>query len=264
MATYTGGIFGSTKADNLIAGTYPPPVAKLFDLLGSGPSIKRGTVLGRTSAGKYYVLGDAEGATGRIPFPWALSAGKATPTDTTISANNTATTAVKLVGNTIHVVVDVSDLTASTYSAAGEGSHKWLALKIGTGFDSILGVELNGTALTSTDVTVATANGCADGEILLWVKADEVSSAPMVFTLKAEGYPEAELNVKISDAAPSDISGTASAIVATDTQEDDTVVEAYVSGIFYRNMLTVAEGYTLTDADENDLRLAGILLRDGM
>jgi hypothetical protein len=52
--------------------------------------------------------------------------------------------------------------------------------------------------------------------------------------------------------------------VATDTQEDDTVVEAYVSGIFYRNMLTVAEGYTLTDADENDLRLAGILLRDGM
>jgi hypothetical protein len=125
-------------------------------------------------------------------------------------------------------------------------------------------VELNGTELTSTDVTAATANGCADGEILLWVKADEVSSAPMVFTLKAEGYPEAELNVKISDAAPSGISGTASAIVATDTQEDDTVVEAYVSGIFYRNMLTVAEGYTLTDADENDLRLAGILLRDGM
>jgi hypothetical protein len=58
--------------------------------------------------------------------------------------------------------------------------------------------------------------------------------------------------------------GTASAILAEDTDETDTTAEAYRSGHFYRNKLTVAEGYELTDADENNLRLAGILLSDGV
>jgi hypothetical protein len=129
MAIYTGGVIGTCGADNLIAGTYPPPVVKLFDLK-EATEIKRGTVLARTAEGKYFVLGSAE-------------------------------------------------------------------------------------------------------------------------TVEGEDDPVT-------------IEGTASAIVATDTQEDDTVVEAYVSGLFYRNLLTVAEGYELTEADENNLRLAGILLTDGI
>jgi hypothetical protein len=55
-------------------------------------------------------------------------------------------------------------------------------------------------------------------------------------------------------------SGTASVVVAETTEEDDTVVEAYVSGLFYRNMLN----NTLTEKEENELRLAGILLTDGI
>lgn len=58
--------------------------------------------------------------------------------------------------------------------------------------------------------------------------------------------------------------GTASAVVAETTDEEDTVVVAYVSGLFYRNTLTVGDGYELTADDENNLRLAGILLTDGI
>lgn len=58
--------------------------------------------------------------------------------------------------------------------------------------------------------------------------------------------------------------GTASAVVAETTDEEDTVVVAYISGLFYRNMLIVGDDYELTEADENNLRLAGILLKDGI
>lgn len=56
--------------------------------------------------------------------------------------------------------------------------------------------------------------------------------------------------------------GNASVVVAQTTLEDDTVVEAYVSGYFYRDQLIFGDGYELTEADENNLRLAGILLTD--
>lgn len=117
MARITGGVFDSIGADNLVAGVYPPPVARVFDLKEAG-IIERGTVLSRETDGTYAVLG--------------------------------------------------------------------------TG------------------------------------------------------------------------SGTASAIVAETTEEEDTVVTAYVSGLFYRNTLTVGDSYELTADDENNLRLAGILLTDGI
>ncbi|MCD7918636.1 MAG: hypothetical protein LUG45_00875 [Clostridiales bacterium] len=58
-------------------------------------------------------------------------------------------------------------------------------------------------------------------------------------------------------------SGTASVVVAETTLEDDTEVEAYVSGYFYRDQLIFSsDDYELTEEDENNLRLAGILLTD--
>lgn len=60
------------------------------------------------------------------------------------------------------------------------------------------------------------------------------------------------------------IEGTASVIVAETTEEDDEIVVAYISGHFYRNGLIVADDYELTEADENNLRLAGIRLTDGI
>lgn len=59
-------------------------------------------------------------------------------------------------------------------------------------------------------------------------------------------------------------SGAASCIIADTTLEDDVTATAYRTGHFYRNGLVVADGYELTATDENNLRLAGILLSDGM
>lgn len=58
---------------------------------------------------------------------------------------------------------------------------------------------------------------------------------------------------------------TANAILtdAVDTGTSDAVVAtAYRTGHFNRNKLIVAEGYTITAADEEELRKCGILLSD--
>ena len=57
-------------------------------------------------------------------------------------------------------------------------------------------------------------------------------------------------------------SGAASCVLAEPTLADDTTVVAYRSGHFNRNALIAAEGYALTAADENSLRLGGIFLSD--
>ena len=44
----------------------------------------------------------------------------------------------------------------------------------------------------------------------------------------------------------------------------DTHADAYRAGHFNRNKLIVAEGYTLTKADEEELRKVGILLDDAI
>lgn len=75
-------------------------------------------------------------------------------------------------------------------------------------------------------------------------------------------------------------SGDASCVLAETTEEDDVVGVAYRTGHFYRNgikvgtvtkttgegdsAVTTEEEYELTAEDENNLRLAGILLSDGL
>lgn len=59
-------------------------------------------------------------------------------------------------------------------------------------------------------------------------------------------------------------SGTASVVLSDNTEAGDAAAVAYRSGHFNRNALICAEGYGLTTADENNLRLAGIFLSDSM
>lgn len=73
--------------------------------------------------------------------------------------------------------------------------------------------------------------------------------------------------------------GEASCIIADTTEEDDEVAVAYHSGCFYRDALiagtvtktageggnqTETEDYELSVDDENNLRLAGIILTNGI
>lgn len=59
-------------------------------------------------------------------------------------------------------------------------------------------------------------------------------------------------------------SGTASAVLADATLADDSTAVAYRSGHFNRNALIVADDYELSEADENNLRNAGIFLSDSL
>lgn len=59
-------------------------------------------------------------------------------------------------------------------------------------------------------------------------------------------------------------SGTASVILADPTLSDDSSAVAYRSGHFNRKALIVGDGYELTEADENNLRNAGIFLSDSL
>lgn len=56
--------------------------------------------------------------------------------------------------------------------------------------------------------------------------------------------------------------GAAAAVLAEATLDEDTVAVAYRSGHLNRAALIVAEGYTMTAADEDALRRAGIFLSD--
>lgn len=57
-------------------------------------------------------------------------------------------------------------------------------------------------------------------------------------------------------------SGKASCVLADPALETDSAAVAYRSGHFNRNALIVKDGYEMTAADENELRLAGIFLSD--
>ena len=60
--------------------------------------------------------------------------------------------------------------------------------------------------------------------------------------------------------------GSAEVILAADVDATsaDAVAEVFVSGEFFENYLTVADGYTLTEADRVALKNAGIYLVSGI
>ena len=133
-----------------------------------------------------------------IPDTWNITAALApTPTDTTVAANNALVDSVSIEGGKITVAVDVDKLTASESSAPGQGTHKWVALAIGTGLSAITDAEYNGTKLTADDVSEATACGCDAGAFVLYIKTELVATEGKTFTLKADGYALTEVSVAV-------------------------------------------------------------------
>lgn len=80
-------------------------------------------------------------------------------------------------GNTITVSAKLAEMQ-EFQSTSGQGLAKWVGILISTGLDSIEGVLYNGTALTSADVSEASSVGGAAGDIILWIKAEEVVNSP--------------------------------------------------------------------------------------
>ena len=137
-----------------------------------------------------------------VPDTWNITAGLApTPTEEVLVSNKEKAS-VSLADDIITVTVDVEELTESASSEPSQGTHKWLALEIGTGISDITLVKYNGSALTAQDVSDAQATGCATGSFVLYIKTEEVAETPKVITLGADGYGETSLTIQV--VAPTD------------------------------------------------------------
>jgi len=88
------------------------------------------------------------------------------------------------------VSVDVDELVAFPSSNPAQGTHKWIGMNITTGLPDITTVKYNGYQLTAADVAEAAAFGGSAGDILMWLKCDEIVDTPKIFTLWSSGYGE--------------------------------------------------------------------------
>lgn len=132
-----------------------------------------------------------------VPDTWNITAGLApTPTEEVLVSNKEKAS-VTLADGIINVTVDVDELTESASSEPSQGTHKWLALEIGTGITDITEVKYNGSALTAQDVSDAQATGCATGSFVLYIKTEEVAETPKTVTLSADGYGETSLTIQV-------------------------------------------------------------------
>ena len=131
---------------------------------------------------------------------WNVSVAKIpTPSREILIANQNEVTDITIADGVITVTVPVSALTAFPSSNPAQGTHKWIGMAITTGLPDITAVKYNGYQLTTDDVSEAVACGCSAGDIVMWLKCDEIVDTPKVFTLWASGYPEKTFTVVIAE-----------------------------------------------------------------
>jgi hypothetical protein len=114
-----------------------------------------------------------------------------------ITENQSKVSAVTIADNIISVTVDVEELVEFESSAPTQGTHKWIGILITTGLSDITKIKYNGYQLTQDDVTEAASVGGTDGDIIMWLKCDEIIETPKLFTLCSPGYEETEFMVEI-------------------------------------------------------------------
>ncbi|MGR6836758.1 hypothetical protein [Syntrophomonas erecta] len=130
---------------------------------------------------------------------WNLSVAKAPITTEGLptTVNQSKVTAVTIADNIISVTVDVNELVEFESSTPTQGTHKWVGILITTGLTDITKIKYNGYQLTQDDVLEAAGVGGTDGDIIMWLKCDEIVETPKLFTLWSSGYEETELMVEI-------------------------------------------------------------------
>ena len=135
-----------------------------------------------------------------FPETWDMSGTKkATVTFSPEAEANQNAVTITFKGNDIDIVGDVDALEAYPSANPAQGTHKWVALLVDTGEDSIIGVKYNGAELTQEDVDEAASVGGKAGEFVLWVKADEVIVTPKTFTISKEGKADRTITVNFND-----------------------------------------------------------------
>jgi hypothetical protein len=134
------------------------------------------------------------------PDEWNVSVAKIpTPSGEDLTANQGKVTAITIEEGVITVAVPVSELIPFDSSNPAQGTHKWVGMAITTGLADITQINYNGYQLTQGDVSEAAAFGCSAGDIIMWLKCDEIVNTPKTFTLWSSGYLETTFTVVISE-----------------------------------------------------------------
>ena len=130
---------------------------------------------------------------------WNLSVAKApiTTEGQPITENQSKVGAVTIADGIISVTVDVDELVEFDSSNPAQGIHKWVGILITTGLSDITKIKYNGYQLTQKDVTEAAGAGGTAGDIIMWLKCDEIVETPKLFTLGSSGFKETEFIVEI-------------------------------------------------------------------
>jgi len=115
---------------------------------------------------------------------WNLSVAKApiTTEGQPITANQSEVNDVTIADGIIRVTVDTDELVEFESSAPTQGTHKWVGILITTGLADITKIKYNGYQLTQDDVSEAAVVGGTAGDIIMWLKCDEITETPKLFT----------------------------------------------------------------------------------
>ena len=95
-------------------------------------------------------------------------------------------------------LVDMKEFTSKNTEQASVAS-KWIGLIVETGETSIVGVKVDGIALTEADVTEADSVKAPKGSFILWLRAEQVVTTPRTLTLSADGKKPVEVTIRFED-----------------------------------------------------------------
>ena len=116
-----------------------------------------------------------------------------------LAGNHAAVESVTVDGNAISIVANVADMTAFYSGVPAQGTHKWIGILITTGLADITVAKYNGSQLTSADAAEAAVVGGQAGDIVMWLKCNEIATTPKTFTLSAPGYAVQEFTVSLTE-----------------------------------------------------------------
>lgn len=84
-----------------------------------------------------------------------------------------------------------------TSSDPAQGNARWIGVIIETGETTDANVTYNGSALSAADDTDAISVGGKAGDIVLWLKADDVASTSKVITLGTADGSKADRTITV-------------------------------------------------------------------
>jgi hypothetical protein len=133
-----------------------------------------------------------------VPDAWTVSVAKSpTSLSDDMSANQSKVESITIEDGVITVTAPLDELLAYPSSNPAQGTHKWVGMLITTGLPAITAIKYNGYQLAAEDAAEAAAVGGSAGDIIMWLKCDEIIETPKLFTLWSSGYEEIEFMVEI-------------------------------------------------------------------